>query len=358
MRTSLAILVISVSLASVTRAQAGTESSNPVVGTGQYVLVSGETWLHAGPSKRSFRTRLLKRLPPLPRPRPRGKLRLVTVRRGGFSQRQLPDPPRRVFVFERLAGQQPDGGWVAIRSIPSRKKGVIHSCGFPKPGREVDFVFYVQQCDLLWTLVRPWQYKEADGTSVELMPGIALRPGGKGRYLAETPYLSLTLSLKPDQVAQSFDGARSLSVKRANNWGRGLLRLKVGTISVLLHRPEIGLDAVKPPMKNALITYLGGCARVTGRGRYIPLGRKPSSTGIAGILSEMGHFRGYSARKDTVVYWPSGRRAGTLRRDFRFEHGEGSWIRRKRRCFKRDWLGSALPQSLLCFDPADLTHHP
>ncbi len=272
-----------------------------------------------------------------------------------------PDEPARRWLFRALGVR---GEWVEVENLlASEADGECHP-DVPAHLESLRLHLFVRRADLLPVVLRSTHTAFEDGTSLRLAAGTALGPYPPGstpsvRTELVRAELSLAVALPADAVGLSYAAVATREPWPDENGSEATLaagsRLRYGGDLALAGRASeaIFVTRLRASGDDVLIAAGDDCVALHAWVPAAQVGDATVTTSSGGGGFGEGCSHSPSASAGTTVYWPDGRRAGTVREDIllcndRPRAGELE-------CF--DWrIGAHAPDASLpiCFRPGEL----
>ncbi|HEU5059684.1 MAG TPA: hypothetical protein VFU21_24300 [Kofleriaceae bacterium] len=279
-------------------------------------------------------------------------------RRGALHFRARAEPrsadPGQDFaegVVLRVRGSR--GGWIEVEN-PSLAEVSARHCREALGGLDpFELRFFVPADALAAVVTRRFRKTYADGTAVDLMPGMPL--GGAaagGKQVSRRAFGLLTVDLPPDAVGRSYPAAgaglagqfrraaeRAASVESDQVLAGGA-RLRAGP-----HDVVTAVATTTLPRKVAgglVVTLADPCARVTARAAPDDIGAFGIG-GAGGALADTmeGHLTDHDTRylyPGVALFWEDGSPAGTARAPRRYDLWRRHPTRQELACIVHDLL--------------------
>jgi hypothetical protein len=254
------------------------------------------------------------------------------------------------------------GEFVEVHSTHEYSVWPVPFCSGPSQSwsLSLDVPFFLRRTDLVPVLAKPAERTFADGTRVLFGAGTPVRVE-EGRAHVALPHLAFEL---PDaEVARSFrtPGVGPLPPLERQAYVHdetptaqvGELIFRLGEVGALLGKPaRIRIDGGPP-----LALFRTGCLEMEVHlDRALEPNRSPEKFGLlllVGGAPPLSLFRGerprFGVRRKTAIYWPDGRRAGSVREDYDYYKDKPSTIVGNLRCFRENEDGLTF-----CYRKADV----
>lgn len=263
-----------------------------------FVAISGNTWIYTEPSPNAVRFRMERKLPP------------ADHRAAAKSDSYVNRAPRRVVAlkFDKDLGN----GWFQVGPADHEP------CGYR--GIAMAGPLYLQVRDLLPLLAEPWRGEGADGSWLELSRGVALRPGPKGHYRAETGDVSVVVpATAVSTTRRVVPPADADWGRRGDNSAKGPLQLDAGGRSVSIHDMQIWLRRSGSASGGDRLAFYSQCVRALGTGTFRAATQQDvanasafwSRSGVVGGAASGGRPYAYVAG-GAEVFRENGQRVGQL----------------------------------------------